>query len=209
LTRCAALACLALLPLALLACGEDSSSGGTSYSRDAEPADFNDVGDDVSDDTQIQDLSTDERQALCTHYAEYYGSQLSEQEVKDFACTFAGFFTAAFSSEEGQFDTQVCEQVRSQCLTEPLEEEPDSGEGDCAPEDFEGCEATLAEVEACAQEQVQQFKDLAATFSSCSSIDPNAEVTLGEEDLGPACQALQDKCPDAFQDDEEDASSQG
>lgn len=205
-----ALAGLALLPLSLLACGDDGDGGGITYSSEAEEASFSGGGGDVADDTQAQDLTTEQREALCMEYEEYFTSQLSEQEIKSFACTFAGFFTAAFSGDGENFDVQICEQVRSECLTQPLEEDgADTGEGDCAVEDFNDCTATVAEMEACAQEQVQQFKDLAASFRSCSSIDPNTEVSLGGEgELGPACQVLQDKCPEAFQAEEEDFSQE-
>jgi hypothetical protein len=198
-----------LLLTGLAACDSDDGGDGGGSSQ-AEPADFSSVGGSdgsVQDNTEVRALSPDQRTALCMEFSEYFAGQFTEAELKNFSCTLAGIFTAAFGSPDGQPNPQLCEQARQECLAAPAEDDG-TGDANCDDTAFdESCAATVGELEACAQEQVQALKDASRALSCNLSADAEVSVPGLSDEMGPACAALEQKCPGIFEDD--DASNNG
>lgn len=178
-------AALALSPI-LVACGDDGDGGGgggTTQVFDSSQA---------NKDKMLSELSQEEVTALCEEYQEYVASEISEAELKRFACYAVA---AAFSGG----DANACNMIAQECINAPAEEnnsglEPDDSSDDCNPDDVKDCDATVGELEACFSATIDQLNS-AAQNASCS--------TSSLDDVGSpaACAPLMEKCPELFEDD--------
>ncbi|WP_437927448.1 hypothetical protein WMF37_51940 [Sorangium sp. So ce291] len=83
-----------------------------------------------------------------------------------------------------------CETAKQECISAP--EEPEEPEA-CGASEFEGCTATVAEARACMAARVKTVRAI------------TCESTLVDLMQQPAeCAALEKKCPDLFEDEEEE-----
>jgi hypothetical protein len=103
----------------------------------------------------------------------------------DEICTMAGLAMRELSKK----DASYCEQFREACLAYPIDYY-DSMSCDLKDEDLSSCSATVAELEACANDQLKASKSMAAGLTCSSSLQ-------SYENVAPpaSCQALQATCP--------------
>ncbi|WP_437755817.1 hypothetical protein [Sorangium sp. So ce1389] len=88
-----------------------------------------------------------------------------------------------------------CETAKQECISAPEEpEEPDT----CGASQFTGCTATVAEARACFAAMATTFKAITCESSLSDIMNPPAE-----------CAALEEKCPGAFEDEEEETEGEG
>ncbi len=131
---------------------------------------------------KISSLSEQEVSAICGDLAE------SAVDATEGLCSLSGLFLEQLFGEE----VTSCEEVRDECVA-------DGAEDDCALEP-DGCEASYAELRACLDEVEGGFAMVADV--TCDS-DLGA---LGEEQASPSCDALAQKCPNLFPEDEEETA---
>lgn len=167
------------------ACSSSDSSttgGSTAKPPSADPA------------KTLESMSAAEANTYCKEAMAYEAGKLSADEAKRAACAIAGAF-GAFTAKTDAEAQQLCKQAYDQCLAKPATTS-DAGAADdpCATfaTDAATCKGlTVAELNACHDEQVAQFKTLA---------DPNVCSTLKVGSSGtaaptPKCDVVKTKCP--------------
>ncbi len=169
---------LASMVLAMAACGGGEGGAGT----------FNVA--DVSDTKTVNELSAAEVQKVCDAADAFVKSFISDGSFKTAFCKGAGIGAGAGSTGA---EKATCEQVVTECnksLTIKVESRT-------CPKPA-NCPATVAEIEACLNDQSKQQSELASKVPSCSSVDFKTfdPETLFESDDPPSCVALEKKCPD-------------
>ena len=143
-------------------------------------------GSGVEGSKALTELDATERQDLC----DYGQSLVSEADSNKVSCYFAALF---FSETE-----EDCQAAYDACIADPEGSVEESCNVDETPPAC-AADVTVAEIEACAREQANAVSTLANSLS-CSS-DPSELETAGE--LPPACKAVEAKCPELFEDDEQ------
>ena len=192
---------LAFATTTFTACGDD---GDGDVGGSAGAANLDGAVDGADGSTEAGSLNAEQAQDVCTALNSYIQSAISEQEIKQFSCTFAGAFAAAFAGGEGDAAVMACEEARDMCLAEPF----DRTEEDCSTFTFsESCTATLDEMEACISEQATAIKQLAATLTCSNALSENDSGLAGIES-GAACQVIEQKCPE-FLESEDDGGGSG
>lgn len=149
----------------------------------------------VDGDKSLDQLSPAEATDLC----DWGASLLAQDEVTRFACYYAAL---VFNQ-----DSDACEAMAQECIDEAEPIDPDDIE--CTFQDeLPACasEVTVAEVEACARDALGILIDIAEDIS-CDS-DPE-EIDLLALEEPASCQAIEEKCPELFEDDDDEAETQG
>jgi len=168
---------LACLP----ACGGGDSSGGkVNYS--------------VDDSKQVSQVSDAEAVAMCKQTME----ALEKAVPKSASCTLSGLFVASLAGG----DKKVCQETYDECMKKP--DEPDD-EDTCKLDDEDSkltdCPVTVGEFEKCINDTIAAVHDVYDGLS-CDT-DPKSLEDIGD-DLEPAsCKAIEAKCPELAEDDEE------
>jgi len=148
-------------------------------------------GSGVDGDKTLDQLSDDEAVDLC----EWSSTLISDEELTRFGCYFAALLVSESRDQ--------CEDLAQQCIDDA---EPDEGIECVADGDLPECasQVTVAEIEDCTADTIDQVEDIAGDIS-CDT-DPQDIFTI---DQPPSCIEIEDKCPELFDDDEEDPSSPG
>ena len=139
-------------------------------------------------------LSESEReQLLCDDLEAYYESEISDDELERAACiigaSVAGATDYALNGDEATATT-ACQTAYDDCLADDGEGE-EGGEDTCDGTGYDAaCTFTVDQLQACADETVDGFKELAA--QTCDSIDWAAEPEEPTED--GACKTVTDSC---------------
>lgn len=167
-----------ILTLAALACGLAACK--------QDPAGL-DSG--IAADKQGTELTPAEQAQLCEARDEYAASLISPSEAATQACTLTGILFVVLMGG----DQAACETIRDGCLDEPSET---TGGGTCdLGVDWTTCMATVAELEACYEENADALA--AATRSlSCAKVEEyKTNPPTTESQNGPACSSAEAKCP--------------
>ncbi len=165
--------------LALVACGDDGAAPAPPFEAS------------VAAETQISTLDAATSQSLCSEAEAYWNANTSESALIRMNCTLTALIFGGLGEGEGA----SCQDIVNACVAE----------GSVEPENFTcdefidtTCQATVAEVSACLEAQVNALNSLAASISCSSSLQSLGNV--GE--LPSGCRALQTKCPELFEDDD-------
>ena len=144
----------------------------------------------------ISDLTDAEIAGLCSKFDEFYSTGSVGMNLEEFTCRFSGIFAAALAGAETDAAARAaCKMTYDSCVAAPVETTSKCGK----PSGM--CTATVAELEACANDSAKAVQQLTSSFPTC------AELTLAElMDMGgggddtpqnPAsCTTFQMKCPD-------------
>lgn len=163
------------------ACGDDDDDGGGSA-----VAGSVDTG--VPEDKTLSELDEGDKDAICDTIDGLVGPEVE--------CFGAALLIALFSE-----DVAACQATFDACIDDPEqfaeESDFDFGEGACSVENIpEDCNATVGELEACISEQNDAIQSLLDNFDCAEVLDSDGS----DEGPGPACQAVEEKCP-GFLDD--------
>jgi hypothetical protein len=177
-----------------LGCGGDGDGAGASSG--------------VTPSAQLGKLDTTQARQLC----EWASSQVDEssfEPTKQQACTLFGIsFTDNPTDCRAFADACVQAPDENDGISEEEEEELEEEEDDCATAmvdaELMGCTATVSEYEACVRAAVDAIERVFASLSceQAGMSDLEGDVAAQEPE---ACKALEAKCPDVFQDEDEDA----
>jgi hypothetical protein len=142
-------------------------------------------------------LTEAEIAGLCSKFDQFYSSGSVGMNLEEFSCRFSGFFAAALAGAETDAAARAtCKTTYDACVAAPAETTDECGKPSGV------CTATVAELEACANDSAKAIQQLTSSFPTC------AELTLADlTDLGggggeeapqnPAsCTAFEMKCPD-------------
>lgn len=199
-----------LLAVASVACSEttdDNGGGGGSGGETPSPGGG-------GSSKKASELSESEAKKYCEDSQVRLEGAFTEADSDKLTCNMLASFGAAMSNPTTDEELQAaCKSALADCLADPpREDEPGNEDGDpCAKakEQFATCEATLAEIDKCMDDQVAMLKELASA-DVCAEMkladgEDGADGEGGSKDMTPAsCKALESKCPDLFSDDEEE-----
>jgi hypothetical protein len=144
-----------------------------------------DGGSSVDGSKKLTDLTAEDQKALCEEGRA--DAQSHADALRKVSCYFAASF-------QGTCD----ESIAQSCISTP--DGPDEETCNDAPQTFtSACTATVADLQACMDEQYAAF-ETAADGLTCANAEVKLGVALGAG--GPKCQAAQQKCPEAFQSDD-------
>lgn len=111
--------------------------------------------------------------------------------VTDFSCRVAGLLAALFTQTDP--DAQAaCQSAYTSCVTDPTSSQ-------CSHKPSASCQATVAEYDACLNDEVAVVKTLAAQIPMCSTLTQAALQMGGDpgDQTPPAsCQIISEKCPE-------------
>jgi hypothetical protein len=177
--------------LVVLACGKDGVDSG------------------VAPDKPGSELVPAEQTSLCDATAEYLDAKISADDWARYMCTLEAFGEAA---EMGGGDTAkaiaACKTLRDACVAAGAEEPL---EFSCnGVDDWSMCAATVGEIEQCYEDAINQLDALIGDFT-CNILDPAVALELQEkygsefsDPFPPSCDVVQQKCPIALGDQEDD-----
>lgn len=172
------------------ACGDDDDDGGGGAG--VEPVDTG-----LPDDKTLSDLDEGDQEAICDAIDGLVGPEVQ--------CVGAALFIGIFSE-----DAAACQATFDACIADPEqfaednELEPDDEEECSVDEIPEDCSATVGELEACFSEQAAAIQSLINNFQCAELLASEGEALGALEELGPACQAVEEKCPGIFDDGDDD-----
>jgi hypothetical protein len=141
-------------------------------------------------DKQANELTDEELVQVCEQFQSASDSSLSAEELEYYTCVLTGEITAGLDTT----GMTTCEDVRDMCLEEP-QDDPPMTEDPCANPEPTDCTATVGEIRACNQAQLDAFAEIAR----------NAECGMTEEvseELPSQCDVVLEKCPNFFGDDD-------
>ena len=207
----AALSLLAFAPVA--ACGDD---GGPSTTQAADAATSTDAAGGASGDatgggadveapaagfnsafpeaTEMSSMTDAERTTLCGELQAHVETVIDLSEMNRAGCTLSAIFSVSMGAAQGK----TCEELVTTCLAESGE---DGGGDPCEGMIDATCEATVGEVQACADARLMQIKPLLA-ITCASTMDEVEAISGGAEQLPEACAPMQAKCPELFESEE-------
>lgn len=141
-----------------------------------------DGGSGVDGDRKMSELTPAEQQALCEE------GEAKAEAHEDDALKVGCYLQASLFG-------QCSEAAVQQCITQ-AQNSPD--EGECTTDVTDACTATVGELRACLDAQMEVLGDIASKIN-CS----NAVTLLGSAEEPAVCAAAEAKCPELFEDDEE------
>lgn len=162
--------------------GSSTTGGSTAKPPSADPA------------KTLESMSASEATTYCKEAMAYQAGKLSEDELKRAGCAIAGAF-GAFTAKTDAEAQQQCQTAYDQCLAKPAtSSDAGAAEDPCATfaTDAATCKGlTVAEFNACQDEQVAQFKTLADP-KVCSTLKAGGGGTTAST---PKCDVVKTKCP--------------
>lgn len=182
--------------LVVFACGKDGVDSG------------------VAPDKPGSELVPAEQTSLCDAADEFLDAKISADDWARYMCTLEVFGDAA---QMGGGDTAkaiaACKSLRDACvssgMSEPLEFSCDG------VDDWSMCAATVGEIERCYEDAINQLDSLIGDFT-CNILDPAVAADLQEkygsdfsDPFPPSCDVVQQKCPIALGDEEDDEQAGG
>jgi hypothetical protein len=170
--------------------GTTSAAGNSSGSPD-------DLATGLPANKPLSDLSEAEIAGLCGKFDEFYSSGSSAgMNLEDFTCRFSGVFAAALSGADTDAAARAaCKMTYDACVAAPAETTTKCGKPTGT------CTATVAELEACANDSAKAVAQLTSAFPSCAELTLADLMDLdGGGDAAPqnpaSCTTFEMKCPD-------------
>ncbi len=166
-------------------CGGGSSGTGVSSGLDPERI--------------VSTINTVEYSDLCESISQ---NALAEFESnKAGFCSLGGLF-GAFLGDTNGATVQICEDIKAECLSAPVETEDDPTSGcPIRREGIAGCQAAVKDIEACFTSTFELMGEVLSQFQCGDSIEEftrKAEafgkVSSGAADVSRECAALRSKC---------------
>jgi hypothetical protein len=171
-----------LVPTALACSGGDSTTGTSSTASTGLPK-----------EKKLSAITDAEAQAACAAATRPF----SASEEKNFSCNTGGVFAVALSGAKTDADAQkACKAAFDECIAKPYTPDVNDCTKEKVPTNFKNCDALVSEYDACYAEQIAALRSTFASASYCSSI----KLGQADEKPGPACAALEQKCPDILND---------
>ncbi len=149
-----------------------------------------DDGSGVDRDKSLSEVSEEEVVELC----EWSFDLISDADAIRFGCYVAGLLAAGGDADQ-------CQELADQCIEEAEAEEPeDLGEVCEDAGGFPPCadEITVGQLEDCQEAGADQLHDVAQDISCEGAVEDFTDFEAPE-----ACVAIEEACPDLFEDDEE------
>lgn len=174
--------------------GSNSSAGSsnTAGSNSGSPGDL-DTG--LPADKPLSDLTDAEITGLCSKFDQFYSTGSFSMNIEEFTCRFSGVFAAALSGADTDAAARTaCKAAYDSCVAEPAETTDECGK----PTGM--CTATVAELEACANDSAKAVEQLTSSFPTCAELTLADLMDLGGGDeaapQNPAsCTTFEMKCP--------------
>ena len=133
----------------------------------------------LSDDTVLGTLSQDQVNDLCAETNAWFDSNVETY------CKLPALISAAFSGSETDDMLQAaCAQALADCIANP------EFTSDCEDGPNAACTATVAEMEACFNDQVDAIEAVNCEDLTLETIEENTMVTV------TSCDTFSEKCPD-------------
>lgn len=159
----------------------------------------------LADERELGALTGAESKKFCEEWSEWQAAQLAD--LKPLECRVQGLIDAqvelAGSVASDPLLQQSCQTSYDECAKAPAPSEPppdcDAASIDISPE----CHGTVAEAEACRNEQFAAYKKVLGSVPECTSATlsylQSDQPLEALEALGPSCKAFAAKCPEAFE----------
>jgi hypothetical protein len=169
------------------------SSNAAGSSNSGSPGDL-DTG--LPADKPLSDLTEAEIAGLCSKFDEFYSTGPVGKDLEEFTCRFSGLFAAVLGGAETDAAARAaCKTAYDSCVAAPAETTQECGK----PTGM--CTATVAELEACANDSAKAVQQLTSSFPTCAELTLADLMDLGgggeDEPQNPAsCTTLEMKCPD-------------
>ncbi|MDX2021980.1 MAG: hypothetical protein SF187_17210 [Deltaproteobacteria bacterium] len=191
---------------AFVACDDDDGKGtkttGADAAADAAPDAPPDAGfggtfsTNVTPSKPLNQLTPQEAQKVCEATTTYVGKGLQDATFTDLVCRIAGL-VSVLNVPDAEVQA-TCTKAYNACKAAPAPMELPTGA--CGETQTTQCTATVAEYEACVNELPSDLKAINAVVASCDRATKNSVVALVAIPslLGPACTALNKKCPSEF-----------
>lgn len=145
-------------------------------------------------DLTMGELSSEQAIQVCESTQDFQERELSDEERKIYACNLRGIAAGVVAQTVRGSYEEACEEARSDCLRAESNEEAEGAQAEepaCDNASFpEGCDATIAQYEACQRDTIQSIRDYNASFS-CAP--PEESEAQGEEEEGP-CSVYYEAC---------------
>jgi hypothetical protein len=148
-----------------------------------------DDGSGVDQDKSLSEVTDEEFTQIC----EWTFDLVSDADAIRFGCHVAALLVA------GE-DAAQCQELVDQCIAEAeAEEPPDLGELCAEAEGYPPCadEITVGQLERCSEAGADQLHDVAQDISCDGVLEDFTELEAPE-----ACAAIEEACPDLFEDDD-------
>jgi hypothetical protein len=171
--------------------GSNSSAGSNNAGNNSgSPGDL-DTG--LPADKPLSDLTDAEITGLCSKFDEFFSSGSVGMNLEEFSCRFSGLFAAALGGAETDAAARAaCKTAYDACVAAPAETTEMCGRPTGT------CTATVAELEACANDSAKAVDQLTASFPTCAELTL-ADLTGGGGDAEPqdpvSCTMFEMKCP--------------
>ena len=138
----------------------------------------------------FSDMSGQEVATYCEERREFVET-VATDTINEYFCIFEAAFEAAL--DDGDDPVSVCEQAFAECMSGDPQTEVT--ECDIQSIDRSDCDATVAQMNACIDEELEEIEQFVNDFS-CNLVDEEAdEVEDVTDEPGPACQTVYDACP--------------
>jgi len=176
--------------------GSGPSAGGSgSHAGGAPATNSGSFSSGLPEDKQLGALTDAEAEALCKRIEGYFADDTTVgKNVDEFLCRFTSALTALFAAPETDAALQSsCKSLYASCIASPT-----MSSGTCEKPDAT-CTATVAEYEACMNDQLALLNQLGSAVPSCDQITLSSSSTLlsGVGEAPASCQTLEAKCPSA------------
>lgn len=173
--------------------GGTSKAGGTGTAGSS-PGPGGDFDSGLPTDKPIASLTDAELGGLCDKFDDFYATGKVADDLQDFSCRFSGLLAAAFANAETDAAARTaCKTAYDACAAAPGETTSTCGKPTGT------CTATVAEVEACANDSAKALAQLVSAFPSCVELTLADLMDSGEEPTTPedpaSCTTLEMKCP--------------
>lgn len=139
---------------------------------------------------QGDQLTPDEQTRLCEASQAYRAQLMSEDELRNASCTLVGITAALLAG--GSAD--ACELFRKDCVANPPEEMPGEPTMCSLGVDWSNCKATVAEIEACYEENGESYAAVMRSLSCAKIAEYESTPPNTEPELGTDCSLAKAKC---------------
>lgn len=145
---------------------------------------------DLSKDKRISDLTEEQRTELCTARRE------AGKSIRDTTCQMTAL-GSAYSKYESD-DSRSLEDLKNACGGEEnlCQETMSSSAGECGFARPDECNATVKEIETCAQDQIEKLSNIKEDLRPCTEITKDwLDSTFSDLHEQPdSCEKLNDDC---------------
>lgn len=188
---------------ATVACDDDDGKKSTrDASADAAPDAAPDAGfggnfsTNVTPSKPLNQLTPQETQKVCEATTTYVGKGLQDATFTDLVCRITGL-VSVLSVPDAEVQ-MACTTAYNACKAAPAPTEVPAGA--CGSTQATDCTATVAEYEACVNELPANLTLINSIVVTCDKATKNSVLALVAIPslLGPACTALNKKCPSEF-----------